>query len=254
MTESTAYPHRSAAQTETQSEVKTTGAKAVLTGHELCRSFGTGALQIHALDGVSLHIPAGQLTVVRGPSGSGKTTLLNLLGGLDRPTSGQVILDDGRVLSELPEKDVLAVRRERIGYVFQSFGLVPVLSAEENIEVPLRLQRTPAGERAERVKEVLELVGLSTHAKQRPYELSGGQQQRVGLARALVSRPDILIADEPTGQLDSETAATIMDLLVAVTHSQGTATVVSTHDPILMGRADQVVVLHDGQRTPGDSS
>lgn len=220
----------------------------VLAARDLHRTFGTGATEVHALAGVSLEVPAGRLTVVRGPSGSGKTTLLNLLGGLDRPTSGEVLLDDGRVLSALPEREVLAVRRERIGYVFQSFGLVPVLSAAENVEVPLRLQRTPPAERADRVAEVLELVGLGRHAGQRPYELSGGQQQRVGIARALVARPDILIADEPTGQLDSETAATIMDLLVDLTHRERTASVVSTHDPVLTGRADHVVELHDGRR------
>ncbi|OLT44544.1 ABC transporter [Serinicoccus sp. CNJ-927] len=220
----------------------------VLTGSDLHRTFGSGATEVHALAGVDLEVPAGRLTVVRGPSGSGKTTLLNLLGGLDRPSQGQVVLDDGRVLSELPEKDVLAVRRDRIGYVFQSFGLVPVLSAAENVEVPLRLQKTPVTERSRRVEEALELVGLARHSRQRPYELSGGQQQRVGIARALVSDPDILIADEPTGQLDSETGAMIMDLLVRLTHERRIASVVSTHDPILMGRADQVVELHDGRR------
>ncbi|AXH97015.1 ABC transporter ATP-binding protein [Ornithinimicrobium avium] len=239
MSERAAYP-----QEETGPESGAT----VLAGRGLHRTFGSGATEVHALAGVDIEVPAGRLTVVRGPSGSGKTTLLNLLGGLDRPTSGEVLLDDGRVLSGLPEKDVLAVRRERIGYVFQSFGLVPVLSAAENVEVPLRLQRVPAGERSTRVAEALELVGLARHAGQRPYELSGGQQQRVGIARALVSRPDILIADEPTGQLDSETAATVMDLLVELTHEQGIASVVATHDPILMGRADQVVELHDGRR------
>ncbi|HSP60692.1 MAG TPA: ABC transporter ATP-binding protein [Ornithinimicrobium sp.] len=227
----------------------TTG-RAVVAARDLHRTFGTGATQVRALVGVDLDVPAGRLTVVRGPSGSGKTTLLNLLGGLDRPTSGQVLLDDGRVLSELPEKDVLAVRRERIGYVFQSFGLVPVLSAEENVEVPLRLQRVSAAERSARVAEALRMVGLDRHARQRPYELSGGQQQRVGIARALVGAPDILIADEPTGQLDSDTAATIMDLLLELTHARGIASVVSTHDPVLMGRADQVVELHDGHRAP----
>ncbi|MFK5688500.1 ABC transporter ATP-binding protein [Ornithinimicrobium sp. LYQ92] len=221
----------------------------VLTGRDLHRTFGRGATQVQAVAGVDLEVPAGRLTVVRGPSGSGKTTLLNLLGGLDRPTSGQVLLDDGRVLSELPEKDVLAVRRERIGYVFQSFGLVPVLSAAENVEVPLRLQGVAGAERTRRVAEALEMVGLARHARQRPYELSGGQQQRVGIARALVGEPDILIADEPTGQLDSDTGAMVMDLLVSLTHSRGIASVVSTHDPVLMGRADQVVDLHDGHRT-----
>lgn len=241
MSERTAYPQDSGG-------VDVSGTP-VLSARDVRRTFGSGATEVHALDGVSLEIPAGRLTVVRGPSGSGKTTLLNLLGGLDRPTSGQVVLDDGRVLSELPEKDVLAVRRDRIGYVFQSFGLIPVLSAAENVEVPLRLQKTSPKERSERVAQVLELVGLARHAGQRPYELSGGQQQRVGIARALVASPDILIADEPTGQLDSDTAATIMDLLVELTHSQGIASVVSTHDPVLMGRADQLVELHDGRRT-----
>lgn len=220
----------------------------VLSGHDLHRTFGRGATEVQALAGVSLDVPAGQLTVVRGPSGSGKTTLLNLLGGLDRPTSGQVVLGDGRVLSELAEKEVLGVRRERIGYVFQSFGLVPVLSAAENVEVPLRLQRIAGGERGRRVEEALEMVGLSRHAQQRPYELSGGQQQRVGIARALVGEPDILIADEPTGQLDSDTGSMIMDLIVSLTHSGGIASIVSTHDPVLMGRADQLIDLHDGRR------
>jgi putative ABC transport system ATP-binding protein len=142
---------------------------------------------------------------------------------------------------------VLTARRERIGYVFQSFGLVPVLSAAENVEVPLRLRRTPPAERADRVAAALAAVGLAGHAKQRPYELSGGQQQRVGIARALVAEPEVLLADEPTGQLDSGTAAVVMDLLARVVHERGVAAVVSTHDPELMARADRVVELHDGQ-------
>jgi putative ABC transport system ATP-binding protein len=223
----------------------------LLAGEDLHRTFGTGAGQVHAVSGVSLAVHPGELTVVRGPSGSGKTTLLNLLAGLDRPTSGRVLLGDGRVLSELPEDDVLAVRREGVGYVFQSFGLIPVLSAAENVEVPLRLLQTPVRERTERVDEALALVGLGTQGRQRPYELSGGQQQRVGIARALVARPQVLLADEPTGQLDSDTAATIMDLLARLTHEQGIAAVVSTHDPLLMARADQVVELHDGRRVEG---
>ncbi|HLS39559.1 MAG TPA: ABC transporter ATP-binding protein, partial [Ornithinicoccus sp.] len=203
--------------------------------------------EVHALVDVDVQVMPGALTVVRGPSGSGKTTLLNILGGLDRPTSGRVVLGDGRVLSEMRENDVLAVRRELIGYVFQSFGLIPVLSAAENVEVPLRLRGTPVAERERRVAEALELVGLGKHATQRPYELSGGQQQRVGIARALVGEPRVLIADEPTGQLDSETAATIMDLIADLVHQQGIAAVVSTHDPILMARADTLVELHDGR-------
>jgi putative ABC transport system ATP-binding protein len=224
----------------------TTEARTVLRAQDLTRVFGTGAGEVRALTSASLEVAAGELLVVRGPSGSGKTTLLNLLGGLDSPTSGSVWLGDSE-LTALGEKAVLTARRERIGYVFQSFGLVPVLSAAENVEVPLRLRRTAPAERAERVAAALDAVGLAGHAKQRPYELSGGQQQRVGIARALVADPELLLADEPTGQLDSGTAAVVMDLLARVVHERGVAAVVSTHDPELMARADRVVELHDGR-------
>lgn len=219
----------------------------MLRAERVGRTFGSGEAAVHALVDVDLVVEPGALTVVYGPSGSGKTTLLNLLGGLDRPTAGRVVLDDGRVLSELPEQEVLAVRRERIGYVFQSFGLIPVLSAAENVEVPLRLRKVAPAERDRRVAEVLDQVGLGRHAGQRPYELSGGQQQRVGIARALVSAPDILIADEPTGQLDSETAETVMELLVDLTRDRGIAAIVSTHDPVFMALADRRVELLDGR-------
>ncbi len=219
----------------------------ILRADRVCRSFGEGATRVDALVDVDVSVHAGELTVVHGPSGSGKTTLLNLLGGLDRPTSGRILLDGQVSLGELPEHDLLAVRRTRIGYVFQSFGLIPVLSARENVEVPLRLVGTPAGERDERVEEVLELVGLAPHARQRPYELSGGQQQRVGIARALVTRPDLLIADEPTGQLDSDTAATIMALLADLTQRRGMAAVISTHDPSHIATATRRVELLDGR-------
>ena len=219
----------------------------VLRAEGVGRTFGSSDAEVHALVDVDLAVEAGALTVVYGPSGSGKTTLLNLLGGLDRPTAGRVLLDDGRVLSELPEKDVLAVRRDRIGYVFQSFGLIPVLSAAENVEVPLRLRKLAPAERDRRVSEALEQVGLARHAGQRQYGLSGGQPQRVGIARALVSAPDILIADEPTGQLDSETAETVMELLVDLTRERGIAAIVSTHDPVFMALADRRVELLDGR-------
>lgn len=222
----------------------------VLRGVGLGRRYGSGQTAVEALAGVDVEVRAGRLTVVRGPSGSGKTTLLNLLGGLDRPTSGRVLLGDD-VLSELSEAELAAARRDRIGYVFQNFGLIPVLSATENVEVPLRLRRMERGQRDERVTEVLELVGLIRHAGQRPGELSGGQQQRVGVARALVARPEVLIADEPTGQLDSETAERIMDLILEVTRIRGTATVVATHDPLLISRADEVLELRDGRVVAG---
>ncbi|WP_022889798.1 ABC transporter ATP-binding protein [Agromyces italicus] len=201
---------------------------------------------VHAVDGVSLEVHPGELVVVTGRSGAGKTTLLNLLGGLDRPSSGTVFLGDDE-LPKLGEEALAAVRRDRVGYIFQSFGLIPVLSAAENVEVPLRLQRTPPAERSARVAEALELVGLGGHSAQRPYELSGGQQQRVGIARALAARPQLLLADEPTGQLDSGTATTVMDLIGDLVHAQGVAAVVTTHDAALVSRADRVIELHDGR-------
>jgi len=213
------------------------------------RTFGSGAAPVHACRDISLAVEPGELLVVRGPSGSGKTTLLNLLGGLDRPDSGQIWVGD-QELTGMREAAITAVRRDRIGYVFQTFGLIPILSAAENVEIPLRIKGTEPAERERRVAEMLELVGLADHARQRPYELSGGQQQRVGVARALVSEPDILLADEPTGQLDSRTAAVMMDLIAQLVRSRQIAAVVSTHDPLLMDRADRVMQLHDGRLSP----
>ena len=217
-----------------------------LRAESVSRVFESRAGAVHAVEEVSLEVRPGELLVITGPSGAGKTTLLNLLGGLDRPTSGRVVLGDDE-LSALGEDELAAVRRDRLGYVFQSFGLIPVLSAAENIEVPLRLQRMAPAERDTRVAEALELVGLSGHAAQRPYELSGGQQQRVGIARALAARPQLLLADEPTGQLDSGTAATVMDLIGELVHARGVAAVVTTHDAALVRRADRVLELHDGR-------
>lgn len=216
-----------------------------LAAHALTRSFTTPAGEVTAVAGVDLEVAAGELLVVRGRSGSGKTTLLNLLAGLDRPTSGSVTLD-GVDVAGMDAAQRRAMRH-RVGYVLQSFGLVDVLSAAENVEVPLRLQRVAAGERTRRVAAALEAVGLGTHGHQRPAELSGGQRQRVGIARALVAEPTVLLADEPTGQLDSGTAATVMDLLHALARERSVAMVVTTHDPVLVARADRVLTLHDGR-------
>ena len=220
--------------------------EAVLGCAELTRSYGDGASAVHALRGVSLEVPAGQLLVLRGPSGSGKTTLLNLLGGLDRPTSGRVWLA-GREVSSAPESELVEMRRHDIGYVFQSFALLTVLSATENVELPLRIRGVPVADRQARVAELLEAVGLEAHANQRPGELSGGQQQRLGIARALANQPCVLIADEPTGQLDSVNAEAMMSLIAALVHQRGVAAVVSTHDPRMAAYADRVLDLRDGE-------
>ncbi|MER5864142.1 ABC transporter ATP-binding protein [Kitasatospora sp. NPDC002040] len=213
---------------------------------DLKRSFGAEPRTVHALRGVSFTAARGELTALKGRSGSGKTTLLNLVGGLDTPTAGRISLD-GTDLAGLDETGRLALRRDRIGFVFQSFGLLPVLTAAENVGVPMRLRKLPAAEREERVCTLLALVGLADHADQRPAELSGGQQQRVAIARALANDPALIIADEPTGQLDSETGLAVMDLLRAVVQARGVTALVATHDPNLMDRADRVVSLHDGR-------
>ncbi|MFE5535522.1 ABC transporter ATP-binding protein [Streptomyces sp. NPDC056492] len=224
-------------------------------------SFGSGPQAVHALRGVSFDIRRGELIALRGRSGSGKTTLLNLVGGLDTPTGGRITLD-GTDLAALDEPGLLALRRDRIGFVFQSFGLIPVLTAIENVGVPMRLRRIPAKEREERARTLLALVGLADHAEQRPGELSGGQQQRVAVARALANDPDLIIADEPTGQLDLETGRSIMELLRAVVRSKAVTILVATHDPNLIELADRVVELRDGrivtpdadaERTPGEA-
>jgi putative ABC transport system ATP-binding protein len=201
---------------------------------------------VHALTDVSLRAGEGELVAVRGRSGAGKTTLLNLIGGLDRPSAGRITVA-GHEVTAADERELVALRRDTIGFVFQSFGLIPILSAAENVGVPLRLARRPAAERDERVAVLLELVGLGEHAAQRPYELSGGQQQRVAVARALANDPRLLIADEPTGQLDSDTGQAIMDLLRAVVDSRGTTALVATHDAALIDRADRVLTLRDGR-------
>ena len=206
----------------------------------LGREYEVGRGVVHALQGVSLRIDRGRLTVIHGRSGSGKTTLLNMIGGLDRPTRGQVWVD-GAEVSAMGEEELVRMRREKIGFVFQAFGLVPILSAAENVEVPLRLQNTAPDVRAERVAELLELVGLAGRSRHRPYELSGGEQQRVAIVRALANRPKLLIADEPTGQLDSANARTIMEVVRGLVRSEGVSAIVATHDPLLLDIADRVV-------------
>ncbi|WP_367320346.1 ABC transporter ATP-binding protein [Streptomyces sp. HUAS ZL42] len=210
------------------------------------KSYGHGAAAVQALRGVSFEVPRGELVALKGRSGSGKTTLLNIVGGLDEPDRGRVRVD-GLELSELGEDGLLALRRDRIGFVFQSFGLIPILTAAENVGVPLRLRRADPREREERVELLLSLVGLAAHAGQRPGELSGGQQQRVAIARALANSPSLLVADEPTGQLDAETGHAVMELLRAVVRSEHVTALVATHDATLLDLADRVLELGDGE-------
>ncbi|MEO3815372.1 ABC transporter ATP-binding protein [Plantactinospora sp. B24E8] len=212
----------------------------------LGRDYRSGERVVHALRDVSFSAGRGELVAVRGRSGAGKTTLLNLVGGLDRPTSGQIRVA-GLDMTSAGARELAELRRSKIGFVFQSFGLIPILSAAENVGVPMRLVKRPRAERDERVAMLLELVGLGGQAAQRPYELSGGQQQRVALARALANDPPLLIADEPTGQLDSETGREIMELLRALVRSRGMTALVATHDPSLMELANRVLTLRDGR-------
>ena len=220
--------------------------EALLRAEGLGRVFSTRAGDVVACADIDLEVYPGELVVVRGPSGAGKSTLLRLLGGLDTPTTGRVWID-GSPVDELSEQQTVDLRRDDLGFVFQSFGLIPVLTAAQNVELPLRMKNADAAARDARVAEVLELVGLTDHAAQLPDELSGGQQQRVGIARALAVPPRILIADEPTAQLDSSNAAVVMDLLASLVDTAGIAVVIATHDPDLAARAHRVIELHDGR-------
>jgi putative ABC transport system ATP-binding protein len=223
-------------------------ASAMVVATALVRDYPSGDDVVHALRGVDLRVDRGQLVAIRGRSGSGKTTLLNLLGGLDRPTSGTVTVD-GELVSGMGESALVAFRRSTVAFIFQAFGLLPILSAAENVEVPLRLVRAEPRARDARVAELLEMVGLGPRARHRPHELSGGEQQRVAIARALANRPKLLLADEPTGQLDSHTGHAIMGLLRTVVRTESVTAVVATHDPALLDLADRVLEIHDGMLT-----
>jgi putative ABC transport system ATP-binding protein len=218
---------------------------AAVTVENLERSYPSSAGPVHALRDVSFSVPKGELVALVGRSGSGKTTLLNCIGGLDEPTAGRIVVN-GKDVTAMSETQRTLLRRDELSFVFQTFGLVPMLSATENVGLPMRMRRVPKAEREERVAHVLDLVGLTNHAQQRPSELSGGQQQRVAIARALANSPRLLIADEPTGQLDAETGATIMALLQSIVRSEGMTALISTHDLSLQAMADRSIRLADG--------
>lgn len=205
-----------------------------------------GKIEVPALRGLDLEIQAGEFTALSGPSGSGKTTVLNLIGALDRPTTGRVIIE-GRPLDELSRRELSDLRRDRIGFVFQAYNLIPVLSAYENAELVLAAQGVEDAERQRRVSALLEDVGLEGLEDRRPDELSGGQQQRVATARALAAEPAVVLADEPTANLDSETADMLLDMMLDLNRDRGATFVFSTHDPRVMERAHRLIRLVDGQ-------
>ncbi|HNX49716.1 MAG TPA: ABC transporter ATP-binding protein [Thermoanaerobaculaceae bacterium] len=223
----------------------------IFDAHGLAKRYTLGQTKVEALRGVDLQVRAGEVLVVAGPSGSGKSTLLHLLGTLDEPDSGSLELD-GTAVATMNEGARTLFRRVRLGFVFQTFNLLPVMSARENVELPLWLAGVGGRERRARAEAVLAEVGLERRFDHRPDQLSGGERQRVAIARAIVHRPLAVLADEPTGNLDSETATGVMDLLTALNRSGGTAFVVATHDPSLIARAPRLVSLHDG-RVAADS-
>jgi len=217
----------------------------LVSARKLGRIFTLGGEKIRAVHDVDLDVDSGRLLVITGRSGSGKTTLLNLLAGLDTPTSGTVYFQ-GEDLSKLSEWELTQLRRRQIGFVFQSFGLLPLLSAYENVELPLRIGEWDMTERHERTEESLELVGLADRARHRPYELSGGEQQRLAIARALVHRPSLILADEPTGELDLATGKAIFTLLKEIATKENVGVVVATHDVAMAEIADVTRQLSDG--------
>jgi putative ABC transport system ATP-binding protein len=212
----------------------------------LSRRYGRGDAEVRALAGVDLEVAAGEVLFVAGPSGSGKSTLLHLLGTLDRCDEGTVEVE-GRDVAALGERERALLRRARLGFVFQDFHLVPVLSALENVEYPLWIAGVGRRERRERARDMLAAVGLERRAAHRPRELSGGERQRVAVARALVHRPAAVLADEPTGNLDSATGRAVVDQLLALHRERGAALVVATHDAELLARAPRRIVLRDGR-------
>jgi len=222
----------------------------ILDGRGLARTYWLGATPVAALSGVDITIARGEFLVLQGPSGSGKTTLINLLGLLDRPDAGTLDLD-GTSVAALDENARADLRRDRFGFVFQSFNLVAVLTSCENVEYPMMLKGVPRETRKRRAAELLARVGLSDKAAVRPDLLSGGQRQRVAIARALANEPDVILADEPTANLDTKTADDVLDLMSLINEERGVAFVLSSHDPRVVLRARRVLTLHDG-RIGGD--
>lgn len=218
----------------------------IIETKDLSKTYRKTKVPVEALKEVDLKVKEGEFTAIVGPSGSGKTTLLNMIGGLDKPSEGEVIVD-GEKVSDKSGNDLINFRLHKIGFVFQAYNLIPVLSAEENTEFIMLLQGKGKKERKERVKELLEAVGLGDHLDRKPDELSGGQQQRVAVARALASKPKFVLADEPTASLDTESAENLLDIMAQLNKEEGITFIFSTHDQRVVDRARRVITLKDGK-------
>jgi len=212
----------------------------------LTKIYREGDEEVKALDSINLSIQKGEFTAIVGPSGSGKTTLLNLIGGLDRPTSGTIVVDDIEV-TKLSANDLINFRRDNVGFVFQAYNLIPVLTAKENVTFIMDLQGVPAAQSSARAIELLKNVGLGERVNTRPNKLSGGQQQRVAVARALASKPKFILADEPTANLDGKSAETLLDIMEKLNREENVTFIFSTHDPRVMQKARRVITLEDGK-------
>jgi putative ABC transport system ATP-binding protein len=218
----------------------------IINLQNVTKTYGEGEIAVHALRGVDLNIEKGDFVAVAGPSGSGKSTMLNVMSGLDRPTSGQCHIG-GTDITSLSSNALSKLRLEKVGFIFQAYNLLPVLTALENTEYVMMMQGVPAKERSEKAKAILNRVGLDGKGNRFPHELSGGQQQRVAVARAIVSQPSLVLADEPTANLDSETGYALMDLMAELNQEKGTTFIFSTHDPKVMERSREIIRLHDGK-------
>lgn len=220
--------------------------KLVIDTHEISKVYNPGTIPVYAINQVHLHIERGEFTALVGPSGSGKTTLLNLIGGLDRPDQGKILIN-GRDITQLSDGELIDFRLKHIGFVFQSFNLIPVLTAKENVELIMLLQNVPKSQRELRVRQLFQEIGMEDKWNYRPSQLSGGQQQRVAVARALASKPEFILADEPTANLDSVSAENLLDMMVQLNQNEQITFLFSTHDPRVIQRARRVITLVDGK-------
>lgn len=227
-----------------------TNSRIIIRAHELSKELPLGKYTVHALRGVNMEIYAGEMVGIIGPSGSGKSTLLGLIGGLDTPTHGTIEID-GTDISRMNEDSLTEIRNEKIGFIFQFFNLIPTLTALENVALPIQFARKPQFKPEKRAKELLDMLGLKDRMRHRPSELSGGQQQRVAIARALANNPPLLLADEPTGNLDSESGAMVMEALRNIRQQSGTTVVIVTHDSKIAERTDRTLTLVDGTLVNG---